>query len=55
MNPETDLCAGCYRTLDEIASWTDYTHDRKVRVLSAIQARRLQFPPDPTPPPGPRE
>lgn len=33
-------CTGCFRTLDEIASWTNYTSDRKREVLAAPEARR---------------
>ncbi len=33
-------CMGCFRTLDEIASWTNYTADRKREILVARAARR---------------
>ena len=29
MDPDTGLCNGCYRTLDEIAAWSAMSDDRK--------------------------
>lgn len=37
--PETDLCLGCKRTLDEIADWRMLTNDEKRAVLKAVAAR----------------
>ena len=34
------LCAGCFRTLDEIAGWIRFSDDEKRAVLSALPARR---------------
>jgi predicted Fe-S protein YdhL (DUF1289 family) len=34
------LCAGCYRTLDEIAGWIRFSDDEKRAVLRALPARR---------------
>jgi uncharacterized protein len=39
MNPETGLCMGCLRTLDEIAGWLDFSDARKREVLAQIAAR----------------
>ena len=39
----TGLCAGCYRTLDEIAGWVDLPEQRKRTLLTALAARREQF------------
>lgn len=36
----TGLCAGCYRTLEEIAAWSTATDDTKHRILRAVQARQ---------------
>lgn len=40
MDQATGLCAGCMRTLDEIASWSVYSDDEKRTVLAALPARR---------------
>ncbi len=39
MNPQTDLCEGCFRTLDEIIQWWDYSSDDKRRVLMQTEQR----------------
>jgi hypothetical protein len=40
MDQATGLCAGCLRTLDEIASWSLFSDDDKRAVLAAIPHRR---------------
>ena len=40
MDQRTGLCAGCLRTLDEIASWSVYSDDEKRAVLAELSARR---------------
>jgi predicted Fe-S protein YdhL (DUF1289 family) len=37
---KNDVCIGCFRTLDEIANWTKYNHDEKLRVMELIQQRK---------------
>jgi len=39
----TGLCAGCYRTLDEIAGWIDLSEQRKRALLATLATRRAQF------------
>jgi len=39
----TGLCAGCYRTLDEIAGWIDLPAEQKRTVLASLATRRVQF------------
>jgi uncharacterized protein len=39
INPQTQLCDGCIRTLDEIAAWWDYTSEQKRGVLTQVEAR----------------
>jgi uncharacterized protein len=39
----TGLCAGCYRTLDEIADWIDLPEQRKRTLLATLATRRAQF------------
>ena len=34
------VCIGCYRTLDEIASWMRFSDDREREVVRSLPARR---------------
>jgi len=38
--PATGLCAGCFRTLDEIAAWSVLDAADKRAVLAALPGRR---------------
>ncbi|HET7200614.1 MAG TPA: DUF1289 domain-containing protein [Burkholderiales bacterium] len=42
MNPDTGLCEGCFRTLDEIAAWSALSGDQKREVLAQLPARRAR-------------
>jgi predicted Fe-S protein YdhL (DUF1289 family) len=39
IHPQTQLCEGCFRTLEEIAGWWDYTPDQKCAVLAQLEGR----------------
>lgn len=39
INPETQYCEGCKRTLKEIASWTQLSDEEKKLVLKEIEKR----------------
>jgi len=39
MDAALGLCAGCHRTLEEIAGWADYPPAEKLRVLERVAAR----------------
>ena len=39
MDPDTGLCRGCARTLDEIARWSRMSDDEKRAVLAALPSR----------------
>lgn len=45
MAPDTGLCRGCLRTLDEIVAWGSADNDYKRAVLAEIRLReeRLEF------------
>jgi uncharacterized protein len=34
------VCAGCYRTLDEIARWSEMSDAERARVLAELSRRR---------------
>jgi len=40
MNPQTQLCEGCFRTLDEIAAWAGLSDGEKSAVLGQLPSRR---------------
>ena len=40
MNPDSALCEGCYRTIDEIAAWSAMSAEEKRAVLAKLTARR---------------
>jgi len=39
----TGYCAGCYRTIDEIAGWIDLDDDGRRALLAALNERRLRY------------
>jgi len=39
MNPDSGLCEGCLRTLDEIAAWSSMSAAEKRAVLAQLPAR----------------
>jgi len=41
MNPDTDLCRGCFRTLDEIARWASMTDEQREKILLLLEERKL--------------
>jgi predicted Fe-S protein YdhL (DUF1289 family) len=44
MDPASQLCRGCLRTLDEIAAWSVLDADARRAVLAALPARRAANP-----------
>jgi uncharacterized protein len=42
MDPRTQLCEGCARTIDEIANWSSYSDADKQAVWLRIAGRRGQ-------------
>jgi uncharacterized protein len=44
IEPQTGLCQGCGRSLDEIARWATMTGDERRRIMAGL-AERLQRPP----------
>ncbi|MDI9334064.1 MAG: DUF1289 domain-containing protein [Cytophagales bacterium] len=39
MSPQTGLCVGCLRTIDEIANWAALANDEKLHILQLIEQR----------------
>jgi len=42
IDARTGLCAGCGRTLEEIAGWASMTNGERRRIMLALPARRRQ-------------
>lgn len=40
IEPETGLCSGCARTLQEIAVWSRLTASERQAIMSTLPARR---------------
>jgi len=36
MNPTTNKCTGCSRTLEEITDWTSYTEEQRLAVMQRL-------------------
>jgi predicted Fe-S protein YdhL (DUF1289 family) len=43
MDPVSGLCAGCYRTLDEIAGWIGFSNETKRALIAVLPARRSRL------------
>jgi uncharacterized protein len=43
IDPVSGLCCGCFRTLDEIAGWIDFSPADKREVIAALCGRRAAF------------
>ena len=43
MDAATGLCAGCYRTLSEIAAWIDLSPEERRAVIERTVGRRAQY------------
>ncbi|TBN39435.1 DUF1289 domain-containing protein [Paracoccus subflavus] len=39
IDPASGLCAGCWRTLDEIADWASLTPEARRRIMDDLPAR----------------
>ena len=42
MDASTGFCHGCYRTIDEIKTWSDMNEIEKETLHSTLEARQLQ-------------
>jgi len=41
LDPATGLCAGCRRTVEEIAEWLDKSGEEKRAILERVMARKI--------------
>ncbi|HEX9812308.1 MAG TPA: DUF1289 domain-containing protein [Burkholderiales bacterium] len=40
LDPRTDICLGCHRTLAEISAWANASNEEKRRILESAEERR---------------
>ncbi|MDP3620732.1 MAG: DUF1289 domain-containing protein [Polynucleobacter sp.] len=40
MNPKSGYCLGCYRTINEIASWSSLSEEQQLAILAQIDDRK---------------
>ena len=45
IDADNGLCVGCWRTLDEIAHWTEADANTRLSILAAIDKRRAEHDP----------
>lgn len=43
IDPKTDLCKGCFRTMSEIISWQSYDYSQKKEVLQKVMDRKKKL------------
>jgi predicted Fe-S protein YdhL (DUF1289 family) len=43
MNAETELCAGCYRTIEEIRQWWDMGNEQRAQVILNLEQRKIEL------------
>ena len=46
MDPASEFCAGCGRTLDEIAGWADLSDAERARIMAELPERMKNLRPD---------
>jgi len=44
INPENGFCRGCYRTLSEIADWSELSNSDKLEIWETLETRKPQAP-----------
>ena len=42
LDPDTRMCRGCFRSIDEVAEWVEYSPEEKLAVLERIAQRRKE-------------
>ena len=43
MDQQTGLCSGCYRTLEEIATWSRIPNQTRWEIVQSLRERRDNF------------
>ncbi len=48
INAVDERCYGCYRTLEEIANWANFTDQQRRNIMAQLDQRRAAHDPDAT-------
>ncbi len=43
VNPDTDLCMGCNRSVQEIENWLSYSEEKRLEIIAQLPARENKF------------
>ncbi|MEO1204797.1 MAG: DUF1289 domain-containing protein [Pseudomonadota bacterium] len=43
IDPDSRLCLGCFRSIDEITAWTSMSDLHRARVMTQLQDRRREI------------
>jgi uncharacterized protein len=43
MNETTDLCEGCYRSIEEIRDWWDMTAEQRNQIMQNLEQRQTSL------------
>lgn len=43
INPKTNFCDGCFRTIDEIICWMRFTDEQKSCILKKVETRKSTY------------
>ena len=46
LDPVSDLCTGCGRSLDEIAGWSELSDDERRKIIAELPERMKSLRPD---------
>ena len=46
LDPGSGLCAGCGRSLDEIAQWSSFSEEERRRIMAELPERMKKLKPD---------
>lgn len=44
MDFQTKLCKGCFRTIEEIISWSNISSEEKRQIIEKVQSRKVLIP-----------
>ena len=46
VDPESNLCLGCFRTLQEIGGWARFSEEERSRLMAELPGRRPRIRPE---------
>ena len=43
VHPQANICAGCFRTIDEISGWSNMTAEQRKEIINDLPNRSSKF------------